>query len=167
MSDNIDLPDAQSVTVGYVGVPGQRTFYIQIWDSGDIRTLKLEKQQVAALGSAIREVLNDVVVDDDALPTLPEVVDPGEHEWAVGTIGLTGVDETTGRVLLVLRELVADEEAEDAAEARLGLSIAQLAALAARCEESVVGGRPNCELCGRPMDPQGHVCPKTNGHAQH
>lgn len=167
MSDDIDLPNAQSVTVGYVGVPGSRTFYIQIWDAGEIRTLKVEKQQVAALGGAIRELLEDLVVAADEVPTLPEVIDPGEHEWAVGTMGLTAVDETTGRVTLILHELVPEEEADDAAQARLGLSLPQLAALAGRCEESLVGGRPNCELCGRPMDPQGHVCPKTNGHAKH
>lgn len=167
MSDDIDLPNPQSVTVGYVGQPGARTFYLQIWDSGDIRTLKLEKQQVAALGGAIRELLEDLAVEGEEVPALPEVIDPGEHEWVVGTMGLSAVDEATGRITLILHELVPEEELESAASARLGLSVGQLAALAARCEVSLVGGRPNCSLCGRPMDPQGHVCPKTNGHAKH
>ena len=25
-------------------------------------------------------------------------------------------------------------------------------------------GRPACELCGNPIDQQGHICPRTNGH---
>ena len=167
MSDDLDLPNPQSVTVGYIGEPGQRTFYLQIWDSGEIRTLKLEKQQVAALGGAIRELLEDLVLEGEEIPALPEVIEPGVHEWAVGTMGLTAVDESSGRITLVLHELVPEEELETAASARIGMTVGMLAALAAKCEVSLVGGRPNCPLCGRPMDPQGHVCPKTNGHAKH
>jgi hypothetical protein len=25
-------------------------------------------------------------------------------------------------------------------------------------------GRPPCPLCGYPLDPEGHACPRTNGH---
>jgi hypothetical protein len=25
-------------------------------------------------------------------------------------------------------------------------------------------GRPTCPQCGEPMDPEGHFCPKKNGH---
>lgn len=164
MSD-FDLPSPQSVTVGSIGEPGARTFYLQVWHDGDIRTLKLEKQQVAALGGAIAELLSDMAVDPADVPSLPDVLDPGEPEWAVGTIGLTGIDASVGSATLVLHELVPDETV--GAEARLGLSVPQLAALARRCAEALEGGRPDCDLCGRPIDPQGHSCPKTNGHAKH
>ena len=30
----------------------------------------------------------------------------------------------------------------------------------------VVAGRPACPICGRPMDPDGHVCPRSNGHGR-
>jgi hypothetical protein len=37
--------------------------------------------------------------------------------------------------------------------------------LAAHATEIVGQGRPRCELCGRPTEPDGnHVCPATNGH---
>jgi hypothetical protein len=29
----------------------------------------------------------------------------------------------------------------------------------------VEAGRPTCPLCGGPLDPKGHDCPRTNGHA--
>jgi uncharacterized repeat protein (TIGR03847 family) len=30
---------------------------------------------------------------------------------------------------------------------------------------AVVGaGRPPCPLCGQPLDPQGHICPRRNGY---
>jgi hypothetical protein len=28
----------------------------------------------------------------------------------------------------------------------------------------VAAGRPPCPLCTAPMDPTGHICPRTNGH---
>lgn len=162
---NVDLPEAETVTVGFIGQPGSRVFYLQVLHAGDVHTFKVEKQQVAALASAIEEMLADVVVD--APVTLPDVREPGAPDWVVGTMGLTTIDVDTGRALLVLHELVPDEEAENASVARLGLTPPQLAALGLKCEQSIAGGRPNCELCGRPMDPEGHVCPKTNGSAKH
>lgn len=31
----------------------------------------------------------------------------------------------------------------------------------------VNAGRPPCPLCGQPLDPQGHICPRRNGHYVH
>jgi uncharacterized repeat protein (TIGR03847 family) len=28
----------------------------------------------------------------------------------------------------------------------------------------VAEGRPLCQLCGLPIDPEGHICPASNGH---
>lgn len=173
---DLDLPDVDALTTGFIGEPGARTFYLQAWRAGPAHSFKVEKTQVAALGAALRELLADVVVDDPA--RLPDLVDPGEPEWVVGSMGVSTFDETTARVTLVLRELViaeegtvvapdVDDEETEGRRARIGLTIAQMAALAERCEMSVEGGRPPCELCGRPIDPDGHVCPKTNGSARH
>ena len=177
---DIDVPEVDGITVGAVGEPGRRIFYLQVWAHGTIRSLKVEKQQVAALGAAVSELLADVAIDDPV--ALPDLIDPGEPEWVVGAMALTEVDERTGRVILVLTEFVpgldddedgpsgAAPEPLDApipAQARLGLSLGQLAALGLRCEQAVQGGRTQCELCGRPKDPAGHVCPKTNGAAKH
>ena len=166
MSERIDIPEVDAITVGSIGEPGARVFYLQAWSAGTIHTVKLEKQQVSALGGAIRELLEDVVVNEPPA-AMPDLLDPGVPAFVVGAMALTVLDDETGRVTLVLNELVPEEELENAADARLGLSLAQLVALAARCEEAVEGGRPPCPLCGRPMDPQGHVCPKTNGSAKH
>jgi hypothetical protein len=27
-------------------------------------------------------------------------------------------------------------------------------------------GRPTCQFCGNPIDPEGHVCPAMNGHGR-
>jgi uncharacterized repeat protein (TIGR03847 family) len=62
-----------------------------------------------------------------------------------------------------MEELVGGDEA-DADEVRLSMSREQAAALAIRGTQLVESGRPPCPLCGFPLDPRGHACPRTNGH---
>jgi uncharacterized repeat protein (TIGR03847 family) len=56
---------------------------------------------------------------------------------------------------------------EDAYLARLYFTAAQARAMASRGSAAVEQGRPPCPLCGGPLDPSGHVCPRLNGHASH
>ena len=175
MSDasSFDLPSVDAVTFGTVGEPGQRVFYVQAWSASTIVTLKLEKQHVQGLAAAMQELLDDLPTE--ASPTsAPGLRPPIEPEWAVGGIGLSPFDVATQRVTVLFEELVRrasdddDDETEDGgATARIGVTIAQMVALVGRGEELVAGGRPNCPLCGNPMDPDGHACPKTNGHLKH
>ena len=37
-------------------------------------------------------------------------------------------------------------------------------ALSNSCADAVAGGRPDCMLCHRPIDPEGHMCPRANGY---
>ena len=48
--------------------------------------------------------------------------------------------------------------------ARLVLSRGQAHAFVIRAALLVSTGRPACPLCGRPIDAEGHMCVKTNGH---
>lgn len=160
MSESFDLPSAESVTIGTIGEPGSRVFLLQARLGPQQITLKLEKAHAAALVEAIAELLKD-------LPPQTPAADPGlqaplEPEWAVGTMAFAAFDDATGRVTLIAQELTADDDT--AATATIGLSPPQLAMLAERAAELVSGGRPSCELCGFPIDPSGHACPKTNGH---
>ena len=164
MSESFDLPSADAVTFGTIGEPGQRVFYVQAWAGQTVMTLKMEKQQVASLATALQQLLADL--PPEATPvSAPGLQPPVEAAWPVGGIGLSPYDEATQRVTLLFEELVDDEE--EGATARLGVTIGQMVALVARGEELVAGGRPNCPLCGNPMDPGDHACPKTNGHLKH
>jgi uncharacterized repeat protein (TIGR03847 family) len=164
MDDDLDLPSVDAITVGTVGEPGQRVFYVQIWTAGRIISLKLEKQQVAALTVAVAELLADLSPIDAVVA--PTIIDPGTPDWIVGSMALTAFDGDEQRAFLVLHELVGEDD-EDGARARVGLTLSQLASLVSLGEDSVEGGRPPCPLCGLPMDPMGHSCPKTNGSAKH
>jgi uncharacterized repeat protein (TIGR03847 family) len=33
-----------------------------------------------------------------------------------------------------------------------------------RARRVVAAGRPPCPLCGQPLDPAGHLCPRHNGY---
>lgn len=164
MSRSFELPAVDTVTVGTIGVPGQRVFYLQARAGATVLTVKVEKQQVAALGAALLEMVADLP-PPDGNEGAPELQDPVDAEWVAGTMGLSPYDEESRRVILLLEELV--PEGEDGASAQLGLTVGQMYALAARAEELLGQGRPPCPLCNNPIDPQGHSCPKTNGKLKH
>jgi uncharacterized repeat protein (TIGR03847 family) len=164
MSDWTELPEVEAITVGTVGPPGQRVFYLQARTLDRLVTLKLEKQHVAALSTALEEVLADLP-PPGPLPVSLELVEPIEAEWSVGSLAMTALDEETGRAMLIAEEAVTEDEA--GRRAAFGITREQMAALVHRGNELVEAGRPPCQLCGRPMDPAGHVCPRTNGHLPH
>jgi uncharacterized repeat protein (TIGR03847 family) len=165
VSASFELSEVGRATVGTVGVPGQRTFYLQAREGDRLVSLKLEKQQVAALAQLLAELLSDLPAAG-ALPTDLELEEPVLAEWSVGAMQLA-YDASTDRIVLMAEEATAvaeGEEAPDGAIGRLAISRSQAAAIATRAELLVTSGRPPCPLCGYPLDPAGHSCPRTNGH---
>ena len=53
---------------------------------------------------------------------------------------------------------------EDDDVATLTLTKEWAGGLAIAITRLVEAGRPPCPLCGGPLDPRGHDCPRTNGH---
>lgn len=164
MAESFDLPSVDAVTVGTIGEPGKRTFFVQAWAGQTVMTLKAEKQHVAGLAVALQSVLADLPPESSPI-SAPGLRPPVEAAWAIGGIGISPYEPAIQRVTLLFEELVAEDE--EGATARVGLTVGQMVALVERGEELVAGGRPNCPLCGNPMDPDGHACPKTNGHLKH
>ncbi len=168
MSNSFDLAAVQRLTVGTVGGIGKRTFYLQARQDDQLVTLKLEKQQVRALADALVELLADLpAVEPAAAEDSLDLEEPVLAEWPVGALRLS-YDSDNDQVVLVAEEIVeVDEEGEPVASggiARMGATRRQVAALARRGRELVEAGRPLCPLCGFPLDPGGHSCPRTNGH---
>jgi uncharacterized repeat protein (TIGR03847 family) len=162
---SFDLPEPDRFTAGTVGPPGQRVFFLQAAGEGHVVTLRLEKAQVAALAEYLASVLADLPTPDPgSVPAELELVEPVVAEWVVGQIGVV-FDEDRDRMVVQAEELLEDEADEtDRGVARVALTRAQVAGFVARAAELVAAGRPPCELCGRPKDPEGHMCIKTNGH---
>ena len=160
-----DLREPDRFTAGAVGEPGARVFFLQAVEGTQVVSLRLEKQQVGALGQYLQGVLNDLpVVPVTERPSDMDLVEPVVAEWVVGTLGVA-YDTEADRIVLQADELVdADEEDEDAGLARFPLTRAQVVAFCEHADSLVAAGRPPCPICGQPMDPDGHVCPRSNGH---
>ena len=57
------------------------------------------------------------------------------------------------------------EDREDAPDAlRVFLTLAEAQDFAKHAQSIVAAGRPPCPLCGNPLDPSGHICPRLNGY---
>jgi uncharacterized repeat protein (TIGR03847 family) len=160
VSEGYDLSEPDRITVGTVGPVGDRLFLLQCRQGPILLTLKIEKQQVALVADYLARIVRDQQRPghlDDELP----LEEPAEPAWVVGTVGVS-YDQADDRVILVINELVPEEET--GAIARVAITREQAAAFAILATRLVESGRPPCPLCGSPLDPSGHECPRTNGH---
>jgi len=57
-----------------------------------------------------------------------------------------------------------DEPDDDLDRLRVRLSPEATRAFIDRARRVVAAGRPPCPLCGQPLDPAGHLCPRHNGY---
>lgn len=176
-----DPPDR--FVAGTVGAPGERTFYLQATGAGRLVSAALEKVQVSALAERVDQILDEVRRREGADSDVPVAV-PAEAEdlapldtplledFRVGTIGLAWEPETRQIVIEAqavsesgeAADLVEDDATEGPDLLRVRLSPMAARAFAKRASSLVAAGRPTCPLCGLPMDPAGHVCPRQNGH---
>ena len=96
--------------VGTVGMPGERTFYLQAKSAGALSAVAFEKQQAVVLAERIDELLNEVQVTRDPDGVVPqkapsELVDidpldmPLLEEFRVGAMAL-GWDEGSSCVVI-------------------------------------------------------------------
>jgi uncharacterized repeat protein (TIGR03847 family) len=164
-SYRLDAPD--HFTVGTVGPPGQRTFYLQGRQGRELVTLKCEKTQVAALSDYLAGLLARMKGDTPTAGAGPALLEPIDAAWAVGSLGV-GYDEASDRIVVVANEAV-DEEQEtpgEPASARFSITRAQASTFVAHAGKLQRAGRPTCPMCGEPKDAT-HVCPRANGHVVH
>ena len=166
MSASFELEALEHFTVGTIGPPGQRVFYLQAGVTGTVVSLKLEKQQVAALAEYLAGALREVADDPDTI--VPEadigLIEPVDAEWIVGDIGI-GYDADAEMMLVMATETPSQDEAEDPDEqatAQFRLTLGQVAGFVARARQVVAAGRPPCRFCGAPLNDDGTWCPCSN-----
>lgn len=166
--------DPDRFVAGTVGLPGERTFYLQVSDGAAVTSVSLEKSQVGMLGERVGRLLGQAgesltAGSDDNNPlTLPL-----EDEFRVGALGIAWVpDEGSGDRVVIEAHALGDAEAaepgdddEGAADTlRVSLRVPAAAAFARRAQALVAAGRPPCPFCLQPLDASGHVCPRANGY---
>ena len=167
MSPLYEFEAPERVTVGTVGPPGQRTFFVQAREGRRLLTLKVEKEQVRQLSDYLVSILDDLTTGDID-PAALDLETPIEQDWVVGVIRVAPYDQEADRVHILFEEFVPEVEGVEplaGSSARISLSPPQVAAFVQRASALVNAGRETCALCGNPKDPAGHACPRSNGHS--
>ena len=153
-----------------IGEPGRRTFRLLL-DAGNAHcTLWLEKEQLYQLAIHLR----------DAVESLPE--EDRDHEsqhrdggWSgegeevdfkAGEMGLSHDKQANSFYISAIERENPESEAQTESPISISfwISLAQARTLADDALRICASGRPLCFLCGQPIDPDGHVCPRANGH---
>ena len=169
MAQQIELNPVSYLTVGTVGPPGQRVFYLQGSRGIDTISLIVEKEQVSIMANSLETFLEELEekypeetrdAEESILQDM-RLRPPVDGLYRVGNMGL-GYNETADQIVLVAYELV-DEE-EEPKVVSFWASRTQMRALIDHARKIVAAGRPICGNCGQPIDPQGHFCPNRNGH---
>lgn len=163
----LELDPVDRITVGAVGEPGERVFYLQARQDERLVTLVVEKQQVQLLSATLVDILARLGKEiEDPPEEGMDLEEPLVPEWRAGRLAV-GYQEDRDLMLLEAEELVSEEgEEAEGGQVRLWATREQMLALARQGAAAVAAGRPQCRFCGNPMDPEGHICPATNGHGE-
>ena len=168
----IDLRPVTHITTDAIGQPGKRVFYIQAWQGERTVTLIIEKLQIQSLAVGLEQFLVEL---GRQFPNLAEssagydeekmhIHPPVDPLFRTGELGL-GYDAEDDLIVLIAHEMIAEDQNPDQASVvRFWCTRSQLRAMCQWGMEVASQGRPMCNQCGEPMDPEGHFCPKKNGH---
>ncbi|MEJ6607160.1 MAG: DUF3090 family protein [Candidatus Planktophila sp.] len=180
MAGQIFLFDpVERFVVGTVGLPGERTFFLQARTGARLISVALEKSQVLALSERIQQILREVrisepltIVEKISLDELP-LESPIDEEFRVGAIGLAYLSErkiveldfrAIGTPEFEQEELLGFDSQGDEDILRVLLSLGYAESFAKRADKMIAAGRRPCPFCGGPIDPAGHICPRANGY---
>jgi len=168
----------QRFLAGTVGQPGERTFFLQATDGARVVSVALEKVQVAVLAERLGHLLDEVrrrggatLLAGREFEDVAPLATPVEEEFRVGTMALAWDGEDGVVVVEAMAQVPPGAAAtepldDDAAEGpdvlRARLLPAQARAFVRRAQRVVAAGRKPCYLCGLPLDPEGHRCPRLN-----
>ncbi|OGO35980.1 MAG: hypothetical protein A2147_00445 [Chloroflexi bacterium RBG_16_57_8] len=167
MEERYEFDEVTFLSAFAVGVPGGRTFFLAVGQRGEWVRVWLEKEELQALALAVHQLLL----------TVPQGRSRASPERE--SMPLSG--DTASR--LPSAELEADEIALSYDQERASLDVlahpsgprvlertelhcrATLTQLERFAEEALnvcAAGRQRCPLCGGPIDPSGHICPRNN-----
>ena len=160
-----DFGRAFSIDAEAAGEPGQRRFRLVVVSGSQSASIWMEKQQLASIGEWFDEMCERL---DRENPSNQPDVEPSpaplnfELDFRARQLGLGYLEEDG---LFVLHAFDLEAEGDDPKPTfRCQLVRGQARVLGRKIDSVVSAGRPICPLCESPMDPGGHVCPRSNGH---
>jgi uncharacterized repeat protein (TIGR03847 family) len=167
-NDSFDFPSPDLVQPAALGEPGDRLFLLHVVHDGLPVLFKLEKTQVAALCDYLEGILEDLPpVDPADVPAHAGPPDPASAitSWPVGSLAVA-YEEASDRILLVAEPFGDDGPDDvlggDVPTARIRMTRPQVAGFIRTGRDLVASGRKPCVLCGLPLGPGRHVCPRMN-----
>ena len=160
------LSEVQAETFGE---PGRRTFRLVLGAGQAQCSLWLEKEQLFQLGVYLQDAVDSLSEEDKSADSRRQ-----EQEW----FGGEEVDFKAGQMMIshdkqancfyllaYERESAETEKSEEEmASVSFWIDPGQARVLSEEALKICAAGRPNCFLCGQPINPEGHVCPRSNGH---
>jgi len=149
--------------IGAIGPPGQRTFYLYLETVSKRAYFPFEKSQAEVMGKQSLDLASDMGWEGES-PAVQEIVAQGTNLPAP-----TSETEILFRVSAISMRIEAEEITmmlEGPSEERVTFTITprQLQAGAYLALRACRAGRPICNDCLLPQDPDGHYCPSGNGH---
>jgi hypothetical protein len=180
MSPRIFLFDpVERFVVGTVGIPGERTFFIQARTGTRLVSVALEKAQVAAIADRVLQILREIrlseplAVFDRVSNDDQPLESPIDEEFRVGVIGLAYLSDR--RLIEIDLQAIAESDntedefleidtSSDQEILRVMMTLGYAESFAKRANTVVAAGRAPCPFCGGPIDPNGHLCPRANGY---
>lgn len=160
------LSRVEAVTFGQ---PGQRTFRLDLHSGPAFCSLWLEKEQLFQLGTYLKDYVGGLSFEEREKESSPQ-----EPSWRGGEATIDfkagqmflSHDKDSNSFYLQAHERETEEErAEGEADSvSFWITLGQASELAEESLRICAAGRPICFLCGQPINPDGHVCPRANGH---
>ena len=150
-----------------IGEPGQRTFRLVLESGAASALLWLEKEQLSQLSISLQQIIaalsSSVKAVEGESPEPPWSGAVTTIDFKVGKLAL-GHDISSNCFLFLAHDV--DEVEESTATLSFWLTYKQGEELADEGQKVCAAGRPRCFLCGQPINADGHICPRANGHAQ-
>ncbi len=155
-----------------VGMPGERTFYLQALEGRRNVAVALEKSQLAVLAQRIIALMKEIKMGkaqdfQRRNRPLPHLSIPFSEEFRVSALSLTWNPQTQQLII----EAQGGEEGEiieDVLEGppllKVTIGVEEALTFAVDSLALVGAGRPPCPFCANPLDPAGHLCPRANGY---
>jgi uncharacterized repeat protein (TIGR03847 family) len=150
-----------------VGVPGKRTFFLVLGEKNNWLRIWLEKEHLEAVVQGIEKLLftlSQQHISSPPEPAGPSLPDDAPSDLPAAELELAQMtlayDEDRVTIELLAQPSGAPES--EPSEVIFQTTIPQLKKLRRRVKEIYAAGRPLCRLCGGPIDPAGHSCPRLN-----
>ena len=156
------------------GEPGNRTFKLDANSGAATCSIWMEKEQLLQLGVYLRDMVDRLSQEERDKGS-----DLREEAWSGGDLA---VDFKVGQMLLSYdqdsnafylqayereveeQEAQSDDHSPDIESVGFWITIKQASVLGEESLRICAAGRPTCFLCGQPINPDGHACPRANGH---